>query len=99
MSATAIGAGAYGLLVWIVGAYVFSTWPADGSEDIEPIVDLAEAFTILNALWGVALGVDLLNALWGERRTAVRVIGTVFAMGLVVMAQLAIRNMSLAAGG
>lgn len=99
LSATALGAGAYGLLVWIVGAYVFSTWPGDGTEDITPIVDLAQVFTILNVLWGVALLVDLLNALWDKQRKKARIVGTLFAIGLVIMAQLAISNMRAAAGG
>lgn len=98
LSATATGAGAYSVLVWVVGAYVFSTWP-DGSQDIAAIVELSTAFTILNGLWGVALGVDLLNALWVRQRSVVRVVGTLLAIALVVMAHLAISNMRLAAGG
>ncbi len=100
LSATAFSAGIYGLLIWIVGTYVLSAWPLDRSQDLGPIVDLTTTFTIINVLWGGALIVDLLNAsvAVGRART-VWIVGTVMAMALVVLGQLAVSNMRLAVGG
>ena len=100
LSTTALSAGIYGLLTWIVGTYVFSAWPLDSSRDLAPIADLTVTFTIINALFAGALIVDLFNAYKavGWART-VWIVGTVLAMVLVVLAQLAVSNMRLAAGG
>ncbi len=100
LSATAFSAGIYGLLIWIVGTYVLSAWPLDRSQDLAPIVGLTTTFTIINVLWGAALVVDLLNASRAVGRArAVWIVGTVLAMMLVAMGQLAVSNLRLAAGG
>lgn len=100
LSATAWSAGIYGLLIWIVGTYVFSAWPLDRSQDLAPIIGLATTFSVINALWGVALIVDLLNASVAVGRSRmVWIVGTVMAMMLVALGQLAVANMRLAAGG
>ena len=100
LSATAFSAGIYGLLIWIVGTYVLSAWPLDRSKDLAPIVGLTTTFTVINVLWGAALVVDLLNASRAVGRArAVWIVGTVLAMVLVVMGQLAVSNMRLAVGG
>ena len=100
LSATAFSAGIYGLLIWIVGTYVISSWPLDRSQDLAPIVGLTTTFTIINALWGAALGVDLLNAsrAVGPAR-AVWIVGTVLAMVLVTIGQLAVSKLRFVAGG
>ncbi len=100
LSATAFSAGIYGLLIWIVGTYVFSAWPLDRSQDLAPIVGLTTTFTVINVLWGAALVVDFLNASRAVGRArAVWIVGTVLALVLVAMGQLAVSNMRLAVGG
>ncbi len=100
LSATAFSAGIYGLLIWLVGTYVYMAWPLDRSQDLAPIIGLTTTFTIINALWGAALVVDLLNASRAVGRArAVWIVGTVLAMVLVTIGQLAVSKLRFVVGG
>ena len=100
LSSTALCAGVYGLLTWIVGTFVSSSWSLDRTTAMTPIVGLTTTFTVINVLWGVALLVDLLNASRSAGRVrAAWMAGTVLALVLVALAQAAVSNMRLAAGG